>query len=261
MGFSQIPETRTKTHKAASILLVGLIFSTTAFNTQALSSSTANSESVYTETSTLATKSNSPAMVLMQQWDKINYASDGSPLEHNKKQFEQYQNLIDQAQALLQDKPDSAELWLWSGIIKSSYAGAKGGLGAMSLVKASKLDLEHALALLSKDTNTDSNGGHKTALEGSVYTSLGTLYARVPGWPISFGSDKKARRLLAQAQKIAPKDIDTNYFYAEFLAKEGDTQQAVKYYHQAAQAHARSGRSRADLGRQKDIANKLGSLN
>ncbi len=64
---------------------------------------------------------------------------------------------------------DRAEPEIWYGIIVASYAGAKGGLGALSLAKDAKQALEHALAIDPK------------ALAGSAYTSLGSLYYQVPG--------------------------------------------------------------------------------
>ncbi|MFW5386410.1 MULTISPECIES: hypothetical protein [unclassified Yersinia (in: enterobacteria)] len=50
----------------------------------------------------------------------------------------------------------------------------------MDLVKDAKVKLELAIKL-------DAN-----ALDGSAYTSLGTLYYQVPGWPIGFGDKKQA---------------------------------------------------------------------
>ncbi|MFA3781275.1 hypothetical protein [Yersinia sp. 1652 StPb PI] len=73
-----------------------------------------------------------------------------------------------------------ADLLIWSAIVKSSWAGEKGGLGALDLVKDAKVKLELAIKL-------DAN-----ALDGSAYTSLGTLYYQVLGWPIGFGDKKQA---------------------------------------------------------------------
>jgi Tfp pilus assembly protein PilF len=75
----------------------------------------------------------------------------------------------------------------------------------LSLVKAAKKSLEKALTLDDK------------ALLGSAYTSLGTLYHKVPGWPISFGDDDDAIEYLKKALSIDPNGIDPNYFYGELL--------------------------------------------
>ena len=138
--------------------------------------------------------------------------------------------------------PNAAEYLIWRGIIKSSYANAKGGLGALSLAESAKADLEQAIA---KDP---------TALQGSALTSLGVLYAKVPGWPIGFGDDDKAKALLEQALQINPDGIDPNYFYAEFLYEEHEYKQAISYLEKARQAPARPERASADAGRQQEIA-------
>jgi len=94
--------------------------------------------------------------------------------------------------------------------IVASHAGAKGGFGALSLAKQAKQALEHALALDAK------------ALEGSAYTSLGSLYYQVPGWPIGFGDDRKAREFLQQALALNPDGIDPNFFLGDYLYRKGD---------------------------------------
>lgn len=78
----------------------------------------------------------------------------------------------------------NAPLLIWSAIIDSSWAGAKGGLGALSLVKEARNNLEKAIEI---DPN---------ALQGSAWTSLGALYYQVPGWPIGFGDKDKAEEML-----------------------------------------------------------------
>ena len=71
---------------------------------------------------------------------------------------------------------------------------ARGGLGALSLAKDAKKALEQALEI------------DPRALDGSAYTSLGSLYYQVPGWPIGFGNDEKARELLLKALEINPEE-------------------------------------------------------
>ena len=120
------------------------------------------------------------------------------------------------------------------------------GVRANNLANANttgfKADLEQAIAL------------DATALQGSAYTSLGVLYYKVPGWPVGFGSDKKARKLLTKALELNPQGIDPNYFYAEFLTEERDYKAAMRYLQIAKQAPARPERPLADSGRQQEIA-------
>jgi len=176
---------------------------------------------------------------LQKRWAEVNYTLS------DKAQNQAFEALIQQADDVVSHNSTSAEAYIWRGIIKSSFAGAKGGLGAMSLAKASKSDLEKALSI------------NENALSGSALTSLGTLYFKVPGWPIGFGDDDKAKTLLEKAIKINPDGIDSNYFYAEFLIDQHDYKTAEQYLLKAQQAPARPNRPLADKGRQNEIAESL----
>ena len=92
-----------------------------------------------------------------------------------------------------------------------------------------------------------------TAMHGSAYASLGSLYLKVPGWPLGFGSDKKAVQLLEKALEIDPDGIDSNYFYADYLMHEKEYGEAERYLLKAQSAAPRPGRPIADEGRRKEI--------
>ncbi|MEJ8567792.1 tetratricopeptide repeat protein [Elongatibacter sediminis] len=173
---------------------------------------------------------------LQKRWAEINYQLAG------KTQETAFKSLVEEAEQVTQAHPDQAEAWIWSGIIKSTYAGAKGGLGALKYAKASRKELEHAL-----DLDSD-------ALQGSAYTSLGTLYYSVPGWPVGFGNDEKAESLLLKALDINPDGIDSNYFYGSFLLDQKRYEEARKFLMQARSAAPRPDRPIADAGRQEEIA-------
>lgn len=152
------------------------------------------------------------------------------------------------ADQLSQMHTDRTDLLIWSAIVKSTYAGAKGGLGALSLVKDAKKELEQAI---SKDPN---------ALDGSAYTSLGTLYYQVPGWPVGFGNTDKAEELLKKALAMNPSGIDPNFFYGDFLLDQGRKAEAKQYLLKAMAAPAREGREVADRGRRAEIKARLEKL-
>lgn len=179
---------------------------------------------------------------LQERWAQVNYTL----AEDDREQA--FADLLKQADRVVQSYPQQAEALIWRGIIKSSYANAKGGLGALSVAEGSKADLEQALAL------------NPQALQGSAYTSLGVLYAKVPGWPIGFGDNKKAKALLEKALAINPQGIDPNYFYADYLVSERDYQAAFGYLEKAKAAPARPGRESADAGRQQEIAMLLAKV-
>lgn len=179
---------------------------------------------------------------LQQRWAEVNYQLEG------KTQLTEFQKLITEAEQTTSNYPDAAEGWIWSGIIKSTYAGAKGGLGALSMAKKSKADLEMAMKLDDK------------ALDGSAYTSLGTLYYSVPGWPVGFGDDDKAEELLKKALVLNPDGIDSNYFYGTYLVSKKRYDEARNYLHKAQHAPARPNRPLADEGRRKEIAEALAEI-
>lgn len=178
-----------------------------------------------------------------EQWAQIQYASP-----KNKKEAE-FEKLADQLKAMAEKNPTRAEPLIWRGIVLSTWAGAKGGLGALGLVKEAKSLFEKSLAM------------NPNALDGSAYTSLGSLYYQVPGWPISFGDDDKAHKLLDKAIKINSSGIDSNYFYGDYWLGKGDYKKAQLYLNQAQQAPARPQRPLADAGRREEIRAKLDIVN
>jgi len=182
-----------------------------------------------------AQSGNSTVKELQRDWAVANYELKG---DEQEKAFEA---LIARSDAAVSSNPKSADLLIWDGIIKSSFAGAKGGLGALSLAKAARDSLEAALKV------------DDQALSGSAYTSLGTLYASVPGWPVGFGNDKKAAKMLEKALEINPDGIDSNYFYADYLLQEKQFEKAEKYLLKAQNAAPRADRPIADAGRQEEI--------
>ena len=180
---------------------------------------------------------------VQHDWAHANYELSG------KDQTQAFETLVGNVEVLTDQYADSAEIFVWSGIVKSTYAGVKGGLGALSLAKQSRSDLEHAIEI------------DGDVLDGSAYTSLATLYAQVPGWPIGFGSEKKAKALFDKALNINPNGIDSNYFYAQFMFDQKNYAEAKRYFLKAQQAEARPGREVADAGRQQEILAGLEKTN
>lgn len=176
---------------------------------------------------------------LQQQWATVKYQQAPSV------QTQHFAELIAQAEHVRTQHPDDARYFIWEGIIRATYAGSKGGMDALSEVKAAKKLFEQALAL------------DDTALDGSAYTSLGSLYYQVPGWPIGFGSDKKAREYLLKGLEVNPNGIDSNYFYGDFLLQQKEYKAAVAVLEKALLAPPRPGREDADAGRRQEIAQAL----
>ncbi len=169
---------------------------------------------------------------IQSEWARLYYLDEF--LNNN---YRELQALARQANRVAHDNPDSAEALVWDAIVLSTLAEKKGGLGALSLVKEARLKLEQAEAIDAE------------VLGGSVYASLGSLYSKVPGWPIGFGNDKKAERYFRKALAINPQGLDINYFFAEYLADNGNDQLALEYIERALQAPPMEGRPLADQGR------------
>jgi len=176
---------------------------------------------------------------IQNAWALANYQT---PADDQEQAFEK---LVAEARKLADANPDSAEPKIWLAIVLSTDAGVTGGLGALGKVKEARKLLEAA-----EKINPD-------ALNGSIYTSLGSLYYQVPGWPIGFGDDEKAEQYLRKALAMNPDGIDPNYFYGDFMLEERNYQQAVSYLEKAAAAAPRPGRELADKGRKAEVQEKL----
>lgn len=169
--------------------------------------------------------------IIQHEWAKANYST---PKDAQEAAFK---NLTEQAHQLTEKSSNAPDALIWEGIANAGYAKAKGGLGALKFAEKAR-----DLLLAAEKINP-------SALHGSAYTSLGSLYYKVPGWPIGFSDKKKAKTYLEKALQINPDGIDPNFFYADFLSEQGEYKQAIPYYQKAISASPRPGREDADAGR------------
>jgi len=176
---------------------------------------------------------------LQQEWAVVKYQTA------KDRQDAAFTLLEAKAESAVQAYPQAAEPLVWEAIILSTHAGVSGGLGALSKVKQARVLLEKAASI------------EPNALHGSIYTSLGSLYYQVPGWPIGFGDDKKAEQYLKQALTQNPDGIDQNYFYGDFLRDQGRYKEAVTYLTKAINAAPRPHRELADQGRREEAKHVL----
>jgi tetratricopeptide (TPR) repeat protein len=183
-----------------------------------------------------------PLLSIQQRWAAIKYELPKA------QRAEAFAALAKDAAAARVAHPDDLRLVAWEGIVLASEAGAEGGLGALSLVKQAKADFEVVIAA---DPNL---------LDGSALISLGSLYYQVPGWPIGFGNDKKAREFLERGLQVAPDGLDANFFYADFLIEEGELDAAERHLQKALSAADRPGRAVADAGRREEVRAALARI-
>ena len=169
---------------------------------------------------------------IQSEWAKLYYMD-----EFLNKNFRELEALSQQADKLAEQHPQNAEVLVWDAIVLSTLAEKKGGLGALGLVKQARHQLEQAEVI------------DPEVLGGSVYASLGSLYSKVPGWPIGFGDDEKAEEYFKKALAINPQGLDINYFFAEYLVDQGEEMLALEHLELALQAEPMVDRPVADQGR------------
>lgn len=180
---------------------------------------------------------------LRADWDEANFVLQGDT------QKQAILKLVEQCDPLLEKLVKNQAALTWCGIVKSTYAGHASALSAMKYAKAARADLEEALKL------------GEGEMAGIANSSLGTLYFKVPGWPIGFGNDDKARALLETGLAKNPDDVDANFFMADFLNEEGELEAAQSYLELAAAAPAWPDREIAYRARQIEIAAMLKTVN
>jgi tetratricopeptide (TPR) repeat protein len=172
---------------------------------------------------------------IQDRWAEIKYR------QPEDRQADLYRDLAAQAKQLSRNNPNLAAALIWEAIVVSSEAGVRGGLGGLSLAKEARALLEESLKLDEKSLN------------GSAYTSLATLYAKVPRWPLGFGDKEKAEALFRKSLAVNPDGIDPNFFYGEYLIDQDRVAEGRRYLEKALAAPARPGREVADQGRRQEI--------
>jgi len=150
---------------------------------------------------------------LQHEWAEANYKTADNDKETT------FKALVEKAAALSAKNSDRAEPKIWEAIIRAGYAGAMGGLSSMTNAMP---QMEKGRDLLLESEKIDAN-----AMNGSVYTTLGSFYYMTPGWPIGFGDDDKALEYLTNAQSIAPDDMDANYFMADYWMEQRKYKKAL----------------------------------
>lgn len=176
-------------------------------------------------------------------WAHIAYEVKGSST-----QTKALDKLAKEAAALVARYPGRAEPLLWQGIVTSEQANRANFLHQLGLAKRARDILAKAYAI------------DPRVADGGAAMSLGVLYYKVPGSPIGFGDDDKARRLLKEALALDPDGMDANYFYADFLLDQGDKAAARAHAQKALRAAHDASRPAWDAGRRREIQALLAKI-
>ncbi len=170
------------------------------------------------------------------QWAHITYQ-----MKNSDEQDKAMRALAATAAQLVARYPGRAEPLIWEGITTSSEAKYAGTFSALGLAKDAREMFEKAGRI------------DYRAVDGAVPTSLGALYYKVPGFPLGFGDNDKARQYLLQGVQISPNGLDSNYFYADYLYGEGQYGKAAAVLRHALNAPAHPQRPVWDAGRRAEI--------
>ena len=149
--------------------------------------------------------------------------------------------LAKQAAVIVARNPGKAEPLLWQGIVTSEQANRANFLHKLGLATKARDIIARAYAINPRTAN------------GGAAMSLGVLYFKVPGSPIGFGDDDKARKLLKEALALDPGGLDANYFYGDFLLDQGDAKGARSFLQKALRAPHDTARPVWDAGRRREV--------
>lgn len=166
-----------------------------------------------------------------------------------QKQQTVYPDLLAKLQQLSTSYPNDAGIIYWQALIKAANADHQSPLTALQTVKEVRNLLTKAIAI------------NPQVMNGAAYIVLGTLYDKVPSWPIAFGNDETAKSMLETALKINPNGIASNYFYGKFLLSHDNTQAAEHYFKLALAAPIRPNQPYADEQMKLKVQHALNTLN
>ena len=181
---------------------------------------------------------------LSKGWAHVNYE-----IRDMHAEVAEAQTLAARAGVLAGQYPDRAEPMAWQALIMLCEADARHDLRSLELARGARHLLERAARI---DPNALG--------AGSIYANLGALYAQVPGFPIGFGDLDKAGAYFTKALAANPGGLDVNYFYADYLNRQGRRAEAMQALERALAAPPRPGRDLADRGRKWEAAELMAKI-
>lgn len=139
-------------------------------------------------------------------------------LERNKnRRVQLFKNCVVVAdRALALNKNDVRGLF-WKAAAMGKMAEDSGMVNALRMLRPMENLL---LKVVMLDEQYENAGAHR---------ALGRIYHKLPGFPVSFGSNQKALMHLKRAHELFPRDVITRAFYAELLYDEGRKDEARKH--------------------------------
>jgi len=134
-----------------------------------------------------------------------------------KRRIQLFENCITVADKALALNGNEVRGLFWKAAAMGKMAEDSGVVNALRMLRPMEKMLLNVVAL---DEKYENAGGHR---------ALGRMYHKLPGFPISFGSNRKALKHLKRAHELFPQDVITRAFYAELLYDEGNIDEARKH--------------------------------
>ncbi|NOQ13602.1 MAG: tetratricopeptide repeat protein [Methyloprofundus sp.] len=156
-----------------------------------------------------------------------------------------FKQLLIKLKTLQTQYPNQAELIIRQAIIVASNAVNIGPFSALQAIHQARDLLLRAIEL------------DPGASDGAAFVTLGSLYYQVPGWPLAYGDNDKARAMLEKALAINPNTIDANYFYADLLVTLGEPEAAMIYFKRALAVPVRASQVFADTQLQQQVKSAI----
>lgn len=139
-------------------------------------------------------------------------------LESDKERRVQlFENAIETADQALALNANDVRGLFWKAAAMGKVAEDSGIINALSMLRPMESML---LKVIELDEHYENAGAHR---------ALGRMYHQLPGFPISFGSNRKALMHLKRAHELFPRDVITRAFYAELLYDSGRKAEARKH--------------------------------
>lgn len=159
---------------------------------------------------------NSRESAAIAELSRLEFMRAQLELDKNRR-IQRFENCIAIAdQALVLNANDVRSLF-WKAVAMGKMAEDSGILHALRMMQPMEKML---LKVVTLDERYENAGAHR---------ALGRMYHKLPGFPISFGSNQKALMHLKRAHDLFPQDVITRAFYAEVLYDEGREKEARRH--------------------------------
>jgi len=142
-------------------------------------------------------------------------------------QVDKFKDLMKRIREFKTQYPQRAEPLILEAVTLCTLAAADWGLDSLSRINEARGLLEKSIALDLK------------AMDGTALITLGNLYFRLPGWPISFGDDEQGLQYLEMALQLFPDGLDSNFFLGDYWLGEEEYDKAIPYLEKAEKAPIR----------------------